>query len=290
MRYFFGLGLGKLVDYSALAIVESIPVPGDVRPLLHVRELYRWDKGTDYQRIVADTAALMRPVSPGLRALVVDGTGVGDAVVEQFEHVRLDPIAVVLHGGKNTTHMGRRWHCPRESLLAVLVVALEQHTLRVLRGLPMAPSLLEELDAMPTRPLAPEPSQATDAYSAGRQLPNDDLVFAVALACWWAQKWAKACPPIDLRVLNGLRKPSTWHIGPTTDQRVRLPQRLYAEDVAGLGAASQIAAYDEAWEAQKASAYDQARQHYEAEKRARWPERREQRSVGEGGGGGSSVS
>jgi hypothetical protein len=267
MRYFFGVDLGKREDYSALAMIEYD------HGLYHLRWLWRWPTGTEYRVVAAHTAEWVAKLPWGQRALVVDGTGVGDAVVELFKSVRLDPIEVVLTGGKNTTRTGRRWHTPRESLFSVLLVALEQRTLRVTGKLDLVQTFLAEMDAMPSRP-APDPSHDTEAYRAGRQQPHDDLVFAVALACWWASLWAKALPPLDLPgALGGLRKSRTWPTSPTDDKRVRLPQRLFAEDVQGLGAASQLAAMEQSWERQKQETYDQQRSAYEQQRRERWKAR-----------------
>jgi hypothetical protein len=45
--------------------------------------------------------------------------------------------------------------------------------------------------------------------------------------------------------------------------------------VAGAGAAIQDAAQRQSWEMQKTETYDQQRARYEAEKRARWHEKRQ---------------
>jgi hypothetical protein len=160
--------------------------------------------------------------------------------------------------------------------LSVLQVALEWRRLRISSELDLARMLLAELDAMPTRP-QPDASRDTEAYLAWRTQPHDDLVFAVGLAAWWCSLWAKALPPLDLPgALGGLRKSRTWRVGPTTDGRVHLPRRLFAEDVQGLGAASQMAAEAAAWEAQKTEAYDAQRAAYEQQRRERMAERRAQ--------------
>ena len=98
-RFFMGLDLGKLVDFTALAIVEerpaalhedlprarTIPRWGD-DPDFDVRHLQRWPLGTPYHTIAGDVDALAavllgRAPRPEV-AVFADSTGVGEAVVE----------------------------------------------------------------------------------------------------------------------------------------------------------------------------------------------------------------
>jgi hypothetical protein len=82
MQHYFGVDLGKREDFSALAMIEHDV--GQPQAPYNVRWLWRWPRETDYRTVVAHTAQWMARVSPGQRALVVDASGVGDAVVEMF--------------------------------------------------------------------------------------------------------------------------------------------------------------------------------------------------------------
>ena len=62
-RYYSGLDLGQMQDYSALVVVERTNLPDPARPgkkVYHfaVRHLHRWPLGTAYPAIVTDVKAL----------------------------------------------------------------------------------------------------------------------------------------------------------------------------------------------------------------------------------------
>lgn len=110
-RFYIGLDLGQLQDFTALAILERHPRPSpNEAPLFHCRHLQRWPLRTSYPSIVADTAriissddlqqALKRFESEShhgyrfeienrreatLPVLAIDATGVGAPVVDLFK-------------------------------------------------------------------------------------------------------------------------------------------------------------------------------------------------------------
>ncbi len=110
-RFYLGLDLGQAADYSALAILERLPLKSrDEAPTLHCRHLQRWPLKTSYPAIVADMARIvasddlqhaLRQFSRGshsgylseieedreatLPVLAIDATGVGAPVVDMFK-------------------------------------------------------------------------------------------------------------------------------------------------------------------------------------------------------------
>ncbi len=112
-------------------------------------------------------------------ALVVDATGVGRAVLDQMHEAGLAPVAVTITGGRFTSYDGRMWRVPKQAILRPLVAATEAGQLKVAKGLPEAEALQAELQAFQRRIT----ECGHDTFQGIGE--HDDLVIAVALACWW---------------------------------------------------------------------------------------------------------
>ncbi len=166
-----GADLGQAQDSTALAVAE-------VRtPEIHVRHLERLPLGTPYPKVVERIGDLVDKL-PGT-ALVVDATGVGRAVLDQMHEANLAPVAVTITGGRFTSYDGTMWRVPKKALLRPLVASTEEGRLKVAKGLPEAEALQVELQAFQRRITA----RGHDAFQGIGE--HDDLVIAVALACWW---------------------------------------------------------------------------------------------------------
>ena len=111
--------------------------------------------------------------------LIVDATGVGRPVIDQMRETGLEPIPVTITAGRDMTFDGEMWRVPKKALLRPLVAASEAGRLKVAKGLRGAEALQRELQAFQRR--------ITERGNAafGGVGEHDDLVIAVALACWW---------------------------------------------------------------------------------------------------------
>jgi hypothetical protein len=76
---------------------------------------------------------------------------------------------------------------PKRDLIASVQVALEKGELRIARELPAAGALVEEL--VDVRKTARESGR--DRVGADRAGEHDDLVIALALACWKGRRPVK---------------------------------------------------------------------------------------------------
>ncbi len=76
------------------------------------------------------------------------------------------------------------WHVPKRDLVATLQILLQGKRLLVADALPDAAVLLQEMLNFQMKITA----AANDVYGAWREGAHDDLVLAVALACWWAER------------------------------------------------------------------------------------------------------
>ena len=177
---FIGLDLGKMQDFSAMAIVEREEqriawMPSAYRNL-QIRHLERLPLGTPYTLVVERVKAICEQAAElGQCDLVVDATGVGGAVVEMLRSARLGVgmLEVTLTGGEREAGGGVRKWVPKRDLLSVLQVTLEQGELKVDRRLKESGALVREL--LRVRP-------------DGSQSEHDDLVIAAGLACWAARR------------------------------------------------------------------------------------------------------
>jgi hypothetical protein len=184
-HYFVGLDLGQAQDPTALAVIER--VGGMREPTLSVPLLKRYPLGTSYPDIVADVASNLSK-APNNARLILDGTGVGRAVVDMVrEHPLLKPRngsihPVSIHGGQTESKSDGYWNVPKRNLVGAVQVPLQTGKLKIAQQLPDTQVLVAELQNFRVKIT----EAANDTYAAWREGMHDDLVLAVALACWAA--------------------------------------------------------------------------------------------------------
>jgi hypothetical protein len=219
-EFYVGLDLGQASDFTAAIVLEklrperenrveqrsrSIPQGetrdgprssllgsrsfGLVRPEYRVRFAER-RRGAPYPEIAAGVRDLLRePPLAGRASLVVDATGVGAPVIDALRAFGLRPIAISIHGGAEVRRdlpgrpLGLAFGVPKRDLVAAVQVLLQSGRLKFADGLPDLATLKRELLAFKARI---DPQTAHDSYAAWREADHDDLVLAVALACWYA--------------------------------------------------------------------------------------------------------
>jgi|SRR5829696_195163 len=200
MGFYVGLDLGQSSDYSALAIVQGVKEAdeaGKIQSHLHLRHLERYPLRTLYTQIADGVAALMRSeqlngaeYDPSRRRttrtrteLLVDKTGVGAGVTDLLKAKGLRFTAITIHGGERVGKEGGTYNVPKKDLVAALEVPFDTGTLKVAQGLPLWPTLKEELLNFRRKQ-----NQKTNhiSFEHWRSGDHDDLVLACALACWGA--------------------------------------------------------------------------------------------------------
>jgi hypothetical protein len=129
-------------------------------------------------------AALLRqPVLKGA-TLVVDETGIGTAVTDMLTARRVATQRVTITGGTAVTRNGgNHWHVAKQALVNAVEVVLDGRRLTVPTVLPLAETLVAELDNFRVK----KTPLGADTFGAGgewREGAHDDLVLAVALAVW----------------------------------------------------------------------------------------------------------
>jgi hypothetical protein len=178
-RFFVGLDLGQRQDPSAVAVVEK------VAEALLVRHVERVPLRTPYPRVVARMRGITGHAElQGRCALAVDATGVGAPVVEMLREARLDCeiCAVTITSGERANETGSGWNVPKQDLIAGVQVRLERGELRIARDLgELGPLVRELMDMKSLRGRTGRIRLGADGCGE-----HDDLVIALALACWRA--------------------------------------------------------------------------------------------------------
>ncbi len=167
---------GSLVD---------VPTGGDVVRYA-VRHIERWKLGTPYPEIVRSVGQLLTHPALGRDVtLVIDATGVGRAVVDLFlagNHPYTIVPVMITAGNDSRTEYG--WsYVPKRELVGTVQVLLQGERLRFAQALPETALLTSELQNFQVKVTA----AANETFNA-REGKHDDLVLALALACWYGER------------------------------------------------------------------------------------------------------
>jgi hypothetical protein len=192
--YFLGLDLGQAQDPTALAVIERASWRGNF-PQYSCRHLQRWQLGTPYPQIVHDVNRMAWAIGPGGvpllpgATLVVDGTGVGRAVVDMFRQIPAlsnRTRSVVITFGHATTFdkMSGAWHVAKKELVGILQALMQTRRLKVAGSLADAQVLIMELLNFKAK-ITPS---GNETFEAWRERDHDDLVLGLAVALWYAEK------------------------------------------------------------------------------------------------------
>ena len=186
---YLGLDLGQRRDHSAIAVVDRIEMrrayQGVVGHQIEVRHLERIALGTPYPAVVERVAEVLRRA--GQSVLVVDATGVGAPVVDLLRSARLgcEIAAVTITGGEKETQSGAMWNVPKRDLMAGLQVLLERGELKIAGRMKETGALVRELMDVRLMKQGATGRVRMGAEGCGE---HDDLVIALALACWRAKR------------------------------------------------------------------------------------------------------
>jgi hypothetical protein len=178
--YFAGVDLGQRQDPTALAVIEW----NGEAVALSLRHLERMPLGTPYPEVAERVSRRMRSrqLAGGRRHLIVDGTGVGPAVVDLLRQKDLQSHLwpVTITGGGTESYADGYFRVPKRELIVGVEVLVEQGGLRIAEGMKDGAALVHEMSEMRVK----LSGRARQRYGAGRRGEHDDLVLAVALACW----------------------------------------------------------------------------------------------------------
>ncbi len=207
--YFAGLDLGQKQDPTAMAVVEWREYDGawDAVAFTHrketslsLRHLERMPLGMPYPEVVYKVGCTMRSqqlAGGERRHLVVDGTGVGPAVVDLLrqEDLKSKLWAVTITGGDTERYADEYYRVPKRDLIVGLQVLMQQGGLQIAAGMKEGSTLVREMSEMRVK----ISGSGNEQFGAWRSGEHDDLVLAVALACWGVRKG-----------IPKVRRPQSW--------------------------------------------------------------------------------
>ena len=190
-HHIISLDLGFADKPTALAAVKpktdyNAPegVRREVRNHFDVVHLERFEAGVGYPQIVARTKEITsdRERIDDFTLLANIATS-GPAPLKLFNERLLYPQTFVVLNGSGEGWKGAAEGVSKRTMIGAAQVMLQAERLRIANGLDLGQALFDELLNFRMKP------PRTDAtVEAIREKPNDDLVFAVSLACWWSDR------------------------------------------------------------------------------------------------------
>jgi hypothetical protein len=176
-----GGGGGMRAYQQLVASYRGDPPPGRYE----CPHLDRLPLGTPYPAVVDRIQALLKTDELAGAELVVDATGVGRPVVDLMRQRGLEPVAITITGGDQTVWDHGGWRVPKRDLIASVQVLLQTERLKFAKGVPIVSTLVQELLAYRVKI---DPITAHDSYGPWREGAHDDLLLAVAVAAWYAER------------------------------------------------------------------------------------------------------
>jgi len=190
--------LGQIGDPTAIAIVEVArlatgqthrsrrtgKIVEKFRSEYWVRHLEQPPLKTSYADIVARLGAIKETPEMARSHLVVDATGVGAPVTDFMRSAGLNPIAITLHGQDQVKSDEHGYRVPKRDIVTVMHMLLASGRLRIAEGMKLSETLRKEMQTYKLK----FSKSGKDTYEAHKDSDHDDLVVAVAMACWYAER------------------------------------------------------------------------------------------------------
>jgi hypothetical protein len=215
-----GVDLGQQRDPTAICVVERGYVPAGklynasywvkgrelygarepVKLEYHMRHLERPALGTSYVEVVERVVELLKSLGDEELVLAVDTTGVGRPVadmlkerlerwLEEERNTCLHTAWITITGGDSVTKAeGGGIRVPKRDLASAPLVLMQNGQLKIAEALQLAPVLRRELLNFKVKITI---ATGHDSYEAWREGDHDDLVLAVALACWCGERYMR---------------------------------------------------------------------------------------------------
>jgi hypothetical protein len=181
-RFLLGLDLGQAADSTGIAVVERTEADNTHR--YAVRHLMRLPPGTHYAVIAKAVNDIVLEANLQHPTIVTDITAVGSGLVRPLRGkiVRGHVVPVAITAGLAPIEVDRIWQLPKRDLVSTLQLLLQDRRLAIAAGIANADMLVREFSAFRAK------VAATSDLLDWRDRPEDDLVLAIALACWWSER------------------------------------------------------------------------------------------------------
>lgn len=192
-RIIYGLDVGRVKDYSTLAILvrHLMPTPTEARLVMtryYTVYLHRYELLTPYEVIEEDAARWWHWGSlTGIRQhFVMDMTGVGAPVWEAIKRRRVRVEGVTITGGVRESNPSPGvWDVPKATLVTQLVRTAQSGRFKGYDSLKHWKDLADELGTFGYKM---NTETNTVIYESLSDKVHDDLVMAVALCIWYGER------------------------------------------------------------------------------------------------------
>lgn len=208
-NYLIGVDLGKQNDPSAISICrrrmafgEKTSLPGtdahirETAPIISrydLQHLERIPLGTSYPDVVRKVGTLMdHPNIARQCFLVIDITGVGQAVYDMMIEAGMAPVGVTITGGTSVTESKDGYHVPKRDIVAALQIMFQSQQLRYpppekIKDPEVRQAYRQFISELKT--FRPKPTKSgVTTFEAWRESDHDDVVLSVGILMWYARK------------------------------------------------------------------------------------------------------
>jgi hypothetical protein len=186
-------------------------------------------QGLTYEEMADRIVIVMNHINLRNNAdLLIDGTGVGEAAVEQVRKRGLSPVPIIFTGGDtysekyadfaslfkgapgqlNTAHILKEIHVPKKDLVTAGNVLLQQKRVRVGPGR-WKEDFRKQMQAFRGKVNETKSGKRHISYEAENESDHDDLVVCYLMAAWWIQH-RKARDEIPERHLPAKENTTDW--------------------------------------------------------------------------------
>lgn len=193
-EYMLSIDLGRFQDYSALHLIRVVPVrrinkdnAGEIFAYNNYHVIYQARTTEPYTSLVSKVdQVLSQDRIRNLTAVIVDGTGVGTAVVEMFKY---NPIVVMMHGGDTLSirQDPPGYSVPKRDIVAAMQVVFQTGRIKIAKNLPYNEQLAKELQNF----LMTTSAAGNDLYANLKDSIHDDMVISLGLGLWYGEKFIK---------------------------------------------------------------------------------------------------
>ncbi|MGZ4848160.1 MAG: hypothetical protein ACXV5N_10245 [Halobacteriota archaeon] len=197
IRYCIGVDLGLRRDHTAIAVVEApYGRPNDERTYL-AKFLTRLEHGLRYVDVAQKVGWLDEQLTAdarqkGLRCCatyILDATGVGEGVSEIITAAmpKADIHKCYLTGGINWVEDLDLIKLPKTQMVSTLVALFDSERIKLPKASKESETMVEELLNYEIH----VSEEGRDQYGAFKVGTHDDLVTALGLACWYAERYKR---------------------------------------------------------------------------------------------------
>jgi len=210
-EYIVSVDIAKKADYTGVQIFRQVPLIREGKKLLGQRDMKmtKYDlvymtkiQGLNYN-VVAEKILRIITLDNllGNSDLIVDGSGVGEAVIDIMRGLNMNPISIVFTGGDLTREVYdtisnvfsnssatlggmkvlKQINVPKKDMVDCAVVALQQGLIRLSPNIKYREEFLDQLSKFKGK----INEKGNVRYEADKESTHDDLVACFLMFCWW---------------------------------------------------------------------------------------------------------